>query len=1063
MEVFFQQISDSFILNLPGNWADWFLFCLWAFTLLLLIYRYSQKIELVETNPLDWFLYIFLTIIFSSLFRIDLFPFHVQVFPSNAQAGSEFFLILFQAIPWMAAAIFEKRMLSITLAFISSMIFSGFFGHNVFFILLILSVALLFNYFLSKKNGLLTKFRRHPVVILGLAIVCLFPLFYMERFTSSGVELPLRLDASLHDGWIYYLSRILELMTAGFVAEILMQRKEKTRNQDISVKNLPERKKIALHLMGLFYLALIILTILWNITRVHALREWKDEITGRMSVVDTTLMSTFTSNAIRIDQLSKETLLKGSNAEIREQIRSLFQPVQNLDEFYLFNTKGELIFSYPYISEEEYSISDQEIRSFQHILQENTIQAAFSTPDSADLFMSILYPVEGDDQIIKEIVIARINMQNNPVFLPLATLIQSCQSEGLQIAFVNTLFNARVAWNDNSIEKTVDTTPATSLYSAMGLEGWGIEMSLDKQVFLADFFNDFLPYLITTLVCIAAVSGFYFLKWANLEKAVISLSTRFSSDGSESSKPERNVFFPRIVLEFLEILKAIFKKMDKRFQETQALLDLWHSYDNQVLFHSFVEKALAAFTEEDTLFIEVLVEKKQRDQVPEKYLLSLEKDAGDFSYLDEQITKIIEDQDQLVIGNTARFHQLVRAIGKPFPQALIITKFLIDSERKGILISAYRSAHEFSKDSIAGFNQKAEHFYDQMAAVIRLQQWLMEKKILSTLFDDLNFPLFIFMNKDLLYGNRAASTFLKMDEGKEHTSIEKRVHENEIYNIMLRNNSQEKAVVTKEMPSGEKYEIDILNSNDPETGQISVLLLKDITREKKREELTHDFVSMLSHDLRSPITVMQGYSKMLPMVGELNATQQDYLEKIKNGLETITALVEGILTEDRIEKGVVISSSEIVLPNMIQNVVNQLESLANQKRVKISLTDITPGVVIQGDAVLLKQALYNVIHNAIKFSELDGSVEIKLIENEEDVVLEVRDSGPGIATLDTPFIFEKYYHPKLGEANAEKTGGSGLYIAKFIIDAHRGNITVASELGKGTIFKVLLPKKLSTQ
>ncbi|MGV8025056.1 MAG: sensor histidine kinase [Anaerolineaceae bacterium] len=1058
MEVFFQQISDSFILNLPSNWVDGFLFCLWAFILLILFYRYSQKIKLVETNPLDWFLYIFLTIICSSLFRIDLFPFHIQIFPSNAQIGGEFFLILFQAIPWIAAAIFEKRMLSITLALISSMIFSGFFGHNIFFILLILSVAFIFNYFLSEKSGFLVKIKQHPLMILGLAIVCSFPLFYLERFTSSSNDLPLRLDTCLHNGWIFYLSRILELMIAGFVAEILVTKKGKVGDQGTQFKNLPEKKKISLHLIGFFYLTLLILTVLWNSTRVHALDEWKNEISGQIGMIDTAIMSDFTSNAIRIDQLSKEILLSKNNTEIREEIKPLFQPIQNLDEFYLFNIQGELVFSYPFISEEQLVISDPEIRLFQTTLQENTIQAAFSSPDPSNLFMSTLYPVVGNDKNIQGVVIARVDVKNNPVFLPLATLIESYQSKGLQIAFANTLINARVNWNDQLNEEVMNTAPATSLYAAIGLEGWGIEMSLNKQAFLTDFYNDFVPYLITTLVCTIAVSGFYFIKWMNLEKAVISLTSRFSADDSENSKPENPVIFPRIVLEFMQVLKAIIKKMDKRFQETQALLDLWQSYDNQVLFHSFVEKALTAFSEEDTLFIKVLVEKKQGDQVPDEYLLSVDKDSENYSYLDEQISKVIEDQDQLVIGNTARFHQLVRAIGKPFPQAFIITKFPIDSERKGTFIHAYRSAHEFSKDSIERFNQKAEAFYAQMAAIIRLQQWLIEKKILSTLFDDLNFPLFIFLNKELLYGNKAACSFLNEDDAEEHTSIEKRVHENEIYNIMLRNAAQEKTVVTKEMPSGDKYEIDILNSNDSETGQISVLLLKDITSEKKREEITHDFVNLLSHDLRSPITVMQGYSKMLPMVGELNATQQDYLEKIKNGLETITVLVEGILTEDRIENGMVISSSEIILPNMIQNIISQLESLANQKRVKIVLTDITPGVSIQGDAVLLKQALYNVMHNAIKYSELDGSIEIKLVENEQDIALEIRDSGPGIAAIDIPFIFEKYYHPKAGETSTEKIGGSGLYIAKFIINAHRGNIAVESELGKGAIFRINLPK-----
>ena len=77
------------------------------------------------------------------------------------------------------------------------------------------------------------------------------------------------------------------------------------------------------------------------------------------------------------------------------------------------------------------------------------------------------------------------------------------------------------------------------------------------------------------------------------------------------------------------------------------------------------------------------------------------------------------------------------------------------------------------------------------------------------------------------------------------------------------------------------------------------------------------------------------------------------------------------------------------------------------------------------------------------------------------MLLEVHDSGPGISALDTPFIFEKYYHPKTGDATLEKTGGSGLYIAKFIIGAHRGTITVESELGKGAVFKIQLPKGLA--
>lgn len=1058
MEAFLQQISTNFFLNLPSTWVDWILLCLWISALVFLIHRFSQRFQLIEKNPLDWLSYTFLTILCSSLFRIDLFPFHVQVFPSNAYPGSEIFLILFQAIPWVATALFGKRMLSIFLAMTGSMIFSGFWGHNLFYVLLIVSAALLFNYFLSAKDGLFSQFNNHPLVLISLVVLCIFPLFYIERFASFSGEVPLRFDLCFHDGWIFYLSRAFELMIAGIIAEILAKRAGRMEKSSAPSKTPLGNRTIAVHFISFFYLTLVILTLLWNITRQHALNEWKSNIKERIGIVDTSVVSTFTANAIRIDQLSKEGLIHGNSNDIREQIKPLFQPVQNLDAFYLFDRQGELVFSYPYVAEKGLEISDIEVHAFQDVLEKATIQAAFSSYAS-DVHMSILYPITGEDKTIQRVVIARVNLQSNPVFLPLATLMQSYQQDGLQVAFINTQLNAKTAWSDpvqNDLEET-----ATLLYAGMGLEGWGIEMSLTKKAFLIDFFYTFLPYLTTMLVCVAAVSGLYFLRWERMEKALINLTARFSGENAASDQPERNMAFPRSVLVFLEVLKTVFKKMDRRHQETQTLLDLWNNYDSHTEFQSIVRRILSSFAEDDSLFVEILLEEKEGELLSEKYVLSLEKDTEDFSYLDEQIQAVSQEQNQLVIGNTTRFHQLVRALGKPFPQALIISKFPIDSERTGIFVHAFRSFHEFSKDEIDAFNKKAESFYNQIAAILRLQRWLIEKRIFSNLFDSLNFPLFLFINQELIYGNKAAHAFLKIDETEVHTHIEKRVQENEIYNVMLRNSSQERAIITKELPSGEKYEINILNSNDPTAGNISVLLLKDITREKKRQELTHDFVGMLSHDLRSPITVLQGYSKMLPMVGELNPTQQDYLEKIKGGLETMLALVEGILTEDRIEKGVVISPAEIDLGAVIQEVIAQFESLANQKRVKISVQGATSGVFIKGDAILLKQAFYNVIHNAIKFSGLDGSVEVKLLENDENVVLEVRDSGPGIAALDIPFIFEKYYYPKTGDLTAEKTGGSGLYITKFIIDAHRGSINVDSELGKSTAIRIILPKKIS--
>ena len=97
------------------------------------------------------------------------------------------------------------------------------------------------------------------------------------------------------------------------------------------------------------------------------------------------------------------------------------------------------------------------------------------------------------------------------------------------------------------------------------------------------------------------------------------------------------------------------------------------------------------------------------------------------------------------------------------------------------------------------------------------------------------------------------------------------------------------------------------------------------------------------------------------------------------------------------------------------------------------------------------------MQNAIKYSEMEGTVEIEMSSNESEITVAIKDCGPGIASIDIPFVFEKYYHPKGSGGATEKQGGMGLYLAKFIMDAQGGKINVDSELGKGTTISVSFP------
>lgn len=1051
MDSFLQQISSSFVIKIPLSLWDWLLFCLWVGILVYLLFQYYSEFRVAEKNPLNWLFYIFLTLICSSLFRVEIFPFNIHVFPNAAQGGNDFYFIILQAIPWMAAAVFGKHILSISLATLGGLIFSGFYEHSIFYILLMISIALLFNRMMASHSPQFKRYNGHPLVMLGLVIVLAFPLFFLERFAGSARHLAVRLDDSFHAGWVFYISRISELFLAGFFVEYLNHNQPVQKNTERKVPGKTTTKNMFTHLLGLFYLTLLILTVLWNVARASSLSKWKTSMTSSIENINMAVLSVFTPNAIRIDQLPQDVVLGSDSVEQREMVSPIFQPVQNLDAFFIFNTQGELLFTYPQIREDELQTSEGEIAAFQDSVQNDSIEGAFSPLGESGFDVSIIYPVKGTSGKVTRVVIARMDIKNNPIFLALSTLLDTARSNGLQTTFVNTMANLRVPWDPSADEKD---TVAAVVYAPMGLENWGLEMSLDRTFFLEDFFQSFLPFFLGTIITALSVGGYYLLRWIKLENAIAALTNRFTADGMDGARPSPRESLPPSLRRFVTVLKGVFQRLDKRNQETEAYLELWGSYADTELFKDVVGRALQPFLQEEVLFLKVAVESQLSSQAPRMYVAAQIEDSRAYDYLDEQILDVIEDQSQLVIGNTARFHQLNRAIGKPFPQALIISSFPMDAQRKAILWAAFRSTREFSQEYMQDFSENVEKFSHHLVEIDRLQQWLMEKKILSQLFDELNYPLFIFVDQILLYGNKAGEAFLKIDSSEQHTSIAKRVQENEIYNLLMRNLSQAHAILTKDMSGGDKYEIEIFNNTDPHIGQVSVLLMKDITHEKKREEITRDFVTMLSHDLRSPITIMQGYSKMLPMVGELNPTQQDYLDKIKNGLEIITSLVEGILLEDRIENGMEISDDEVNLRELLQAITAQLESFATQKRVKVQTEDIAADLNLYGDKVLLNQAFYNLLHNAIKFSDMEGTVEVHAIQEEDGINITIKDSGPGIASIDIPFIFEKYYHPKgKGEDNG-KDAGMGLYISKFIINAHKGTISVESELGKGTLFRI---------
>jgi two-component system, OmpR family, phosphate regulon sensor histidine kinase PhoR len=234
-------------------------------------------------------------------------------------------------------------------------------------------------------------------------------------------------------------------------------------------------------------------------------------------------------------------------------------------------------------------------------------------------------------------------------------------------------------------------------------------------------------------------------------------------------------------------------------------------------------------------------------------------------------------------------------------------------------------------------------------------------------------------------------------------------------------------------------------------------VLRDITRLKELDRIKSEFVSIVSHDLRTPLTTIRGYVSLLPRVGPLNDTQQDFVTRVERSTDDIADLISDLLDIGRIEAGIDWDMAVVPLHTVVREVTERLRPNAELHRQTLSVNapDLPP---VLGNRRRLEQAAANLIGNAIKYTPDHGSINVALRADNGCLVLEVSDTGIGISLEDQRRVFDRFYRVE-SEATEPISGtGLGLSIVRAIVKKHAGRVWVRSELGRGSTFTVLLPR-----
>jgi signal transduction histidine kinase len=241
-----------------------------------------------------------------------------------------------------------------------------------------------------------------------------------------------------------------------------------------------------------------------------------------------------------------------------------------------------------------------------------------------------------------------------------------------------------------------------------------------------------------------------------------------------------------------------------------------------------------------------------------------------------------------------------------------------------------------------------------------------------------------------------------------------------------------------------------------------VCVLWDISHYRKLDMLKSEFVATVSHDLRAPLTLMRGYGTMISMVGALNEQQKDFITKILDSIDSMSQLVENLLDLGRIEAGLGLEIETVHLPELIEDVLETYRPTAVNKRVSLEVD--LPAVLepMKADPTLLRQAIANLVDNAIKFTASEGRVQLRAEQKDSEMLFQVEDTGVGIAPADQARLFERFYRARRPESLKSRGSGLGLAIVKSIVEQHGGRVWVESKLGSGSTFTFVVPLDAST-
>ncbi len=1007
--------------------------------------------------------------------------------PADAPGSA---LMVFSAIPWTLGGNLLGPVGAVLLGGFAGVLRGAFDTYSLFSVLELAFIAVWYSVntrqkFRTRTYGML----RQPLVT-SMLLIPFHTLFYVVAalFTQwgSGISIPAtaRLDFALSNAGIVTLAFGGEMLVAGVIGQLLTKAFPKRWDANQSLQPSPSERSLETRFLfatGAFIL-LLLLTLLigdWVVAGRAARNMLKDRLSSSAEAAAQSVPFFLeTGQNLAVQLASDPRLLESTDPELTSLIGQRLQAVPYFDQFFVLSADGEdLLAGYPSSARANFKLYPDEktgiflasngvltqIYSIQPITEEDTAHVSF------------LVAIVDNSGQVQRILIGRTTLQTNPLTSPLINSIDNMKELGGTGFLLDE--NGQAIYRSESDQPdfsgprgekaefrdatAADGTRQLVYYQPVVGRPWSIVLTVPAQEAQQLALNIAMP--LSIMIIILSLIALVLLR-IGLRVVTGSLQTL----ASEANRiAQGNLDHPLQVEGVDEVgqLRRAFEQMrvslQARLEELNGLLRVSHGVASSLEMQDAVKPVLEAILSIGANSVRVVLSPNVLPEtlveLPSRFSLGSARDS--YAHLDDQVLALAQRQEQIVLPNLSRSREISLDTSLPQPLALLAVALRHENRYYGVVWAGFEQPRMFSESDVRFVTTLAGQAALAVANAHLYLNVEASRRQLEAIINSTPDPVVVTDHHNrLLLANRAAALALRIPDSKsDGEPTEKVIKLKPLLGLLQATSSGNQSA---ELILSDKRTYLATASSVVVEGQSvgRVCILRDVTHFKELDNMKSEFVATVSHDLRSPLTLMRGYATMLDMVGELNEQQQGYVKKIISGVENMSRLVNNLLDLGRIEIGVGLQVESVPVLDILERVTGAVQLQAGQKNISlnIELPKDMPHAV-EADSALLHQAVYNLVENAIKYTPAGGHVTLRARPEPNHLVLEIEDSGIGISADDLPRLFEKFYRGKQREARAQHGTGLGLAIVHSIAESHGGRVWVESEIGKGSKFYLQIP------